>query len=111
MKRKQALRRTGFGVLLMAAGVTLYFVTGSNVAGIFVIGIILAGFIGFTAGGLAFLKELEAQAKGAVEDAGESRAETVSEKKIEELNAMKKAGLIDEQEYSYAVKRAKKAKD
>ena len=111
MKRKQALLRIGIGVLLMAVGVILYFVTGSHVAGIFIIGIIGAGFIRFTLGGYAFLKELEAQAKGAVEDAGESHAATVSEKKIEELDAMKKAGLIDEQEYGYAVKRAKKAKD
>ena len=111
MKRKQALLRIGGSVLLMAAGVILYFVTHSNIAGIFIIGIILIGFIGFTLGGYAFLKELEAQAKGAVEDAGESHAVTVSEKKIEELDAMKKAGLIDEQEYGYAVKRAKKAKD
>ena len=108
MKRKQALLRISIGVLLMAVGVILYLVTGSNVAGIFIVGIILAGFIGFTLGGYAFLKELEAQAKGAVEDAGESRAETVSEKKIEELDALKKAGIIDEQEYGYAVKRAKR---
>ena len=111
MKRKQALLRISIGVLLMAVGVILYLVTLSNVAGIFIIGIILAGFIGFTLGGYAFLKELEAQAKSAVEDAGESRAETLSEKKIEELTALKNAGIIDEQEYGYAVKKAKKAKD
>ena len=111
MKRKQALRRIGLGAFLMAAGVTVYYVTGSNVAGIFIIGIIAVGFAGFTLGGLAFLKELEKQAKNAVENAGGSRAETASEKKLEELDALKKAGIIDEQEYGYAVKRAKKAKE
>ena len=105
MKRKEALAVIGGGTGLMALGLVCYFVTGRGLPAIAAIAV---GFILFTKGGLDFLKLLEAQAKQAVEDAGESRAASESEKKREELDAMREAGLIDEQEYRYAVKRTQR---
>ena len=106
MKKRKAGAFTA-GIVLSLAAVTMYFTR--LVPDVLVLTLLAIGFLLFTKGGVSYLKNLEKEAKQATEAAKETDLpENEGEKELSELDALRKAGIIDEQEYNYAVRRVKR---